>query len=54
MADPDLELRGQAGFFEMLKQNWFANIACFAGFSSFGVFSVFYLSPRSATRELKI
>ena len=49
------------GFFEMLKQNWFANIACPAGFSSFCVFSLFYFIffcqnkegqgpfPRSAT-----
>ena len=42
VADPDLELRGGAGFFEMLKQNWFANIACPASFSSFSVFSLFY------------
>ena len=27
----------------MLKQNWFASIACPAGFSSFCVFSLFYL-----------
>ena len=44
MADPDLELRRGTGFFEMLKQNRFANIACPAGFSSFYVFSLFYFS----------
>ena len=29
-------------FFKMLNQNWFANIACPAGFSSFYAFSLFY------------
>ena len=29
---------GGVGFFEVLKQNWFANIACPAGFSSFLTF----------------
>ena len=42
MADPDLELRGRGGSFDMLKQNWFANIACSAGFSSFCIFSLFF------------
>ena len=48
----------------MLKQHWFANIACPAGFSSFCVFSLFYFfsvkirwgpgpSPRSATAPIK-
>ena len=34
---------GGGSFFEMLKQNLFANIACPASFSSFCVFSLFYL-----------
>ena len=64
VAVPDLELRGRGGSFDMLKQNWFANIAYPASFSSFCVFSLFHFiffakirgglghpspSPRSAT-----
>ena len=57
---------GEQFFFEMLKQNWFANIACPAGFSSFCDFHYFIFvfqnkggggagppgpSPRSATAD---
>ena len=53
--DPDLELRGGwPGFFEILKQNWFANIACPAGLvllsTFFHYFIIFFAKIRQGRR----